>query len=279
MNNYIDLHIHTTASDGTFTLNEVLQGYSDKGFNTIAITDHDTVDAFNDFTQDFYEDMRVIKGTEISCRHAGREVHILGYDIDYTNQNLLNLLNDIKHSRIVRAKKIISILQENNVDIKFSDVLELVGDENIIGRPHIAQALLKNGVISRQQQAFDRYIGDKGFAYVPKLDVTPKVVIDAIHQAQGFAIIAHPFKSIHTDDIRYFKQIGIDGVEAYYYDHSPSQIRRLEAICRDLDLIGTGGSDFHGYGKREELGCYQGNLKIFANINKLLKLKVEVNNA
>jgi predicted metal-dependent phosphoesterase TrpH len=276
MNNYIDLHIHTTASDGTFALSEVLKGYYKKGFKAIAITDHDTVDAFNDFTQDFYKEMRVIKGTEISCRHAGREVHILGYDIDYTNQNLLKLLNDIKHSRIIRAKEIISILQKNSIDIEFSDVLELVGNENIIGRPHIAQALLKKGVISHQQQAFDRYIGDKGFAYVPKLDVTPKAVIDAIHQAQGFAIIAHPFKSIHIDDIRYFKQIGIDGVETYYYDHSPSQIKRLEALCRDLELISTGGSDFHGYGKREELGCYQGNPKIFANINKLLKLKVEV---
>lgn len=278
MNNYIDLHIHTNASDGSYALSDVLEGYYQKGFKTIAITDHDTVDAFNTFTQDYYKGMRVIKGTEISCRHAGHEVHILGYDIDYTNENLLNLLNDIKHSRIERAKKMVKILQENSIDIEFSDVQKLVGDKNIIGRPHVAQALVKKGVVSRQQQAFDRYIGDNGIAYVPKLDVTPKEVIDAIHQAEGFAIIAHPFKSIHTDDLRYFKQIGIDGVETYYYDHSPSQIKRLEAICRDLELISTGGSDFHGYGKREDLGSYQGNPKIFANINKMLKLKVEVNN-
>lgn len=276
MNNYIDLHIHTTASDGTYTLSEVLDGYYQKGFRTIAITDHDTVDAFQDFQQDYYKEMRVIKGTEVSCRYAGREVHILGYDIDYTNDHLLKLLNEIKNSRIIRAKRIISILQENNVDIEFSEVQELVGNENIIGRPHIAQALVNKGIVSHQQKAFDRFIGDTGFAYVPKLDIGPKAVIDAIHAAKGFAIIAHPFKSINIDDIHYFKKNGIDGVETYYYDHSPSQIKRLENLCRDLNLISTGGSDFHGYGKREDMGCYQGNIKIFENINKLLKLKIEV---
>ncbi len=278
MNNYIDLHIHTTASDGIFTLSEVLEGYYQKGFRTIAITDHDTVDAFQEFQQDYYKEMRVIKGTEISCRHAGREVHILGYEIDYSNSKLLNLLNKIKNSRIIRAKKIISILQENNIDIEYSEVHALVGNENIVGRPHIAQALVNKGVVSHQQQAFDRYIGDQGFAYVPKLDVGPEEVINAIHDADGFAIIAHPFKSINIEDIHYFKKKGIDGVETYYYDHSPSQIRRLETLCRDLNLVCTGGSDFHGYGKREDMGCYQGNVKMFASINKVLKLKVEVDN-
>ena len=276
MNNYIDLHIHTTASDGTYTLSEVLDGYYQKGFRTIAITDHDTVDAFQDFQQDYYKEMRVIKGTEVSCRYAGREVHILGYDIDYTNDHMLKLLNEIKNSRIIRAKRIISILQENSVDIEFSEVQELVGNENIIGRPHIAQALVNKGIVSHQQTEFDTFIGDTEFAYVPKLDIGPKVVIDAIHAANGFAIIAHPFKSINIDDIHYFKKNGIDGVETYYYDHSPSQIKRLENLCRDLNLISTGGSDFHGYGKREDMGCYQGNIKIFENINKLLKLKIEV---
>jgi len=273
---YIDLHIHTTASDGIYSIAEVLEGYYQKGFQAIAITDHDTVDAFKDFTSDFYKEMRVIKGTEVSCRYAGREVHILGYDIDYTNDKLVNLLNEIKNSRIIRAKKMIALLRENNIEIEYSDVQELVGSENIVGRPHIAQALLKKGIIKHQQQAFDKYIGDNCFAYVPKLDVSPKKVIDAIHEASGFAVIAHPHKSINLEDIHYFKKAGIDGIESYYYDHSPSQIKKLEAICKDMNLISTGGSDFHGYGKREDLGSYQGNIKIFTNINKHLKLKIEV---
>ncbi|MBI9030591.1 PHP domain-containing protein [bacterium] len=278
MNNYIDLHIHTRASDGTYSLADVLEGYYQKGFKAIAITDHDTVDAFQDFTPDFYKEMRVIKGTEVSCRFAGREVHILGYDIDYSNKILVTLLNQIKNSRIIRAEKIITLLQENKIDIEYSDVQELVGNENIVGRPHIAQALMNKGLITHQQQAFDRYIGDQGFAYVPKLDVSPQKVIDAIHSAGGFAILAHPYKSINLEDIHYFKKAGIDGIETYYYDHSPSQVNKLEAICRDMNLICTGGSDFHGYGRREDLGSYQGNLKIFDNINKFLKLKIEVDN-
>lgn len=279
MNNYIDLHIHTTASDGSYSLDEVLEAYYRKGFKAIAITDHDTVDAFNNFSADFYKEMRVIKGTEISSRFAGREVHILGYDIDYGNENLLRLLNSIKKSRIERAKKIIALLQGNDIEIDFSEVKELVGGENIVGRPHIAQALVKKGIVSHQQQAFDRYIGDNGFAYVSKIDIPPLEVINAIHNAGGFAVLAHPYKSINLEDIHYFKRAGIDGIETYYYDHSPSQIKRLEAICRDMDLISTGGSDFHGYGRREDLGSYQGNFKMFENINKLLKLKIEVENA
>ena len=276
MNNYIDLHIHTTASDGVYTLSDVLEGYYQKGFKAIAITDHDTVDAFKDFTQDYYKGMRVIKGTEVSCRFAGREVHILGYDIDFTNKQLVDLLNQIKNSRIIRAHEMISLLQGNDIDITFSEVQELVGNENIVGRPHVAQALVKKGIVKYQQQAFDRYIGDQAFAYVPKIDLAPQVIISAIHEAGGFAILAHPYKSINLENIVYFKKAGIDGIESYYYDHSPSQIKKLEAICRDMDLICTGGSDFHGYGKREDLGSYQGNYKIFENINKFLKLKIEV---
>lgn len=278
MNNYIDLHIHTTASDGTYPLDQVLEGFYQKGFRAIAITDHDTVDAFRDLPKDYYKGMRVIKGAEISCRFAGKEVHILGYDIDFNNQELIDLLNSIKGSRQIRAKKMVGILQANDLDIELSDVLKLVGNENIIGRPHIAQAMVNKGIVTNQQQAFERYIGDEGVAYVPKVDITPKEVIDTIHQAGGFAVLAHPYKSVHLDDIRYFKQIDIDGIETYYYDHSPSQINKLEAICRDLNLINTGGSDFHGYGKREDLGSYQGNFKIFENVNKLLKLKIEVEN-
>lgn len=276
--NHIDLHIHTTASDGTYSLEEVLKKYRKKGFLAIAITDHDTVDAFNEFSQDYYESMRVIKGTEISCRYAGREVHILGYDIDYTNPQLLDLLSRIKDSRLVRAKKIISILQGLGIEIEYSDVLELVGSENIVGRPHIAQALVKKGVVTHQQQAFEKYIGDKGVAYTPKLDVSPKEVISTIQQANGFAVIAHPFKSINLEDIHYFKKYGIDGIETYYYDHTPEQIAQLENICRDMNLLSTGGSDFHGYGKREKVGSYTGNAKIIEDLNKVLSLKIEVKN-
>ncbi len=279
MNNYIDLHIHTRASDGTFTLEEVLEGYYLKGFRAIAITDHDTVDAFNNFESDYYKEMRVIRGTEISSRYAGREVHILAYDIDYTNPELLKLLNIIKNSRIERAKKILGLLSDKGVDIEFSEVKDLVGNENIIGRPHIAQALVKRGIVKHQQQAFDRYIGDSGFAYVPKIEIAPQEIIDTIHKAKGFAVLAHPYKSINIEDIHFFKKAGIDGIETYYYDHSPSQIKRLEGLCRDMNLISTGGSDFHGYGRREDLGSYQGNIKIFENINRLLKNKIEVEDA
>lgn len=275
---YVDLHIHTTASDGTYPLTRVLEEYYAKGYLAIAITDHDTVDAFNEFPDDYYKTMRVIKGVEISSRYANREVHILGYDIDYKNPKLLDLLNRIKISRIERAKKMVSRLQDLGKEIKYSDVLEFVGDENIIGRPHIARTLLKNGEVLYEQQAFDEYIGDNGIAYVAKAMVSPEEVITTIHQAGGFAVLAHPFKSLHLEDIHYFKKYGIDGIETYYYDHTSEQVEQLESLCKNMDLLATGGSDFHGSGKRDKIGTYTGNLKIINDINRVLHLKIEVPN-
>lgn len=275
---HIDLHIHTTASDGTYPLAKVLEKYYKKGFLAIAITDHDTVDAFNEFPDDYYKTMRVIKGTEISSRYAGREVHILGYDIDYKNIKLVELLNIIKVSRVERAQKMVSLLQDLGKEIEYSDVLKLVGDKNIVGRPHIAQALVKRGVVKYQQQAFDEYIGDNGIAYVPKIAISPEEVISTIHQAGGFAVIAHPFKSLHLEDIHYFKKYGIDGIETYYFDHTSEQIEQLENLCKNMDLLSTGGSDFHGSGKRDKIGSYTGNLKIINDLNKVLRLKIEVPN-
>lgn len=277
---YIDLHIHTTASDGTYPLKRVLEEYYKKGYLAIAITDHDTVEAFNEFPDDYYKTMRVIKGTEISCRYAGSEVHILGYDIDYKSVKLVSLLSRIKNSRHERAKKMVVKLQELGMKIEFADVLEFVGDENIIGRPHIAKALVKSGEFTKEQQAFTEYIGDQGVAYVAKDAVSPEEVISTIHHAGGFAVLAHPFqRNLSLEDIHYFKKYGIDGVETYYYAHTSQQIEDLENFCKNLDLISTGGSDFHGSKHGGRIGSYKGNPKIIEDINTKLKLKIEVPNA
>ncbi|OQY36687.1 MAG: hypothetical protein B6226_06130 [Candidatus Cloacimonetes bacterium 4572_65] len=277
-NKIIDLHIHTTASDGSFTREEILEGYYRQGFKVISITDHDTVDAYVGAEGDYYHDMRVIVGSEISCRFANHEVHILGYDIDYQNPKLLALLTSIKHSRVIRAKKMVSILNTNNVDISYAEVQGLIGSDNVVGRPHIAQAVVNKGYFTHPQQVFNKYIGDNGIAYVPKLEVTPKEVIDTIHQAGGFAVMAHPIKSVNYADIPYFKSLGLDGIEVYYYDHTPAQIKRYEDICRDLNLIKTTGSDFHGSLKKQKIGVFTGPELVIDEMNKLLKKKIEVSN-
>lgn len=275
MNNYADLHIHTTASDGTFSMLSVLEGYSNLKYKVISVTDHDTIASYYEFTKDFYRDMRVIKGVEISTRYNNRDVHILGYNFQ-TNNNMLNdLLQSIRNSRVTRAKKMVSLLNEHGIDITYEDVLKNVENEENVGRPHIAQALVQKKYIHKTQEAFNKYIGDNSFAFYPKVDVSPAEAIEAIHSAGGFAVLAHPYFSINIENLPYFVKYGIDGLEAFYAEHNKKQTKYLSNYCLEHDLIRTGGSDFHGFFKNQKLGFYPGSQDIINDINKFLKHKIK----
>ncbi len=276
MKRKIDLHIHTTFSDGEELLLNVLESYYQLGYDVISITDHDSIDAYNDITTLYKGKMRVLKGVEISSRYADREVHLLAYDFNINNSKLFTLLNNIKNSRNIRAKKMINKLNELGLDVTINDVLEVADSNASIGRPHIARALVNNGYFKHPQQAFNKYISDNGPAYVPKLDVSPKEVIDIVHQAGGFVVLAHPFKSIDIKNISYFVKAGIDGIETYYYDHSPKEIARCENICRDNNLISTGGSDFHGKLKHQTIGEYTAPDCVINELNKLLEERINL---
>jgi predicted metal-dependent phosphoesterase TrpH len=244
----VDLHIHTTASDGRFSPQEIVSQAAELGVNTIAICDHDTIDGVLPAMQAAaaYPQLTVIPGVEISTHAPSSEVHILGYFIDVNDSKLKNALVDSRHSRLWRAKSIIAKLKELNINIDWQQVEAIAGDSTI-GRPHIAQAMLEMGYIKTFKEAFDRYIGLSGPAYVERHKISPPKAVALVKEAAGIAVLAHPFTA---DDpqalIIELKAIGLAGIEVYYNDYTADKRNELIRIADKHDLIATGGSDYHG---------------------------------
>jgi hypothetical protein len=252
-----ELHCHTSASDGALTPQAVVALARDRAVAVLAITDHDTI-AANDTAIEAGQALgvRVIAGIEISAlSDEGKEVHVLGYGMcprDAATRDKLLSLRDVREAR---AKAILSKLESLGIPISFARVKELAGDA-MIGRPHVARALLERGVVKTMNEAFDLYIAEGQPAFVPHEGLTPQQAIALIHAAQGAAVLAHPML-YHGDLDQLLTNMvaaGLDGIEAYYPAHTPEDVHRLTALARSANLLSTGGSDFHGiYGDHEVL--------------------------
>ena len=182
---YVDLHIHTKLSDGTYSVEEIINAASAKKLRVISITDHDCIGAYP-FAQDFGNDcgIEVIPGVELSCEINGIDIHVLGYYVDITNIPLIIKLKELKEARYIRAEKIVENLNNLGIDLRFETVLNIAG-EAAIGRPHIASALLKEELVYSFREAFDKYLGYESKAYVKKLTISPQEVFELIRQAGG----------------------------------------------------------------------------------------------
>ena len=250
----VDLHIHSTASDGKLTPAEVVGEAAAKGLSFIALADHDTVDgiaAAKKAAQSF-PDLTVIPAIEISTDIPQGEVHVLGYFIDYTDPELLAKLEDFKNSRLRRAEKMVAKLADLGVPVAWERVLELAGTSTI-GRPHIAQAMLEKGHIPSFKEAFDEYLGHGKPAYVEREKMLPAEAVGIIIKARGLAVLAHPLTTEDPEGlIAELKPAGLVGLEAYYKDYSVEEIEGLLAMAQKHGLIATGGSDFHGIEPVEE---------------------------
>jgi 3',5'-nucleoside bisphosphate phosphatase len=241
----LNLHIHSTFSDGVFKPKHILDTSRQNGIDIISITDHDTVEAYKHIHQAGLA-VRILPGIEFSSNWDDQDVHILGYGVDTRNRVLADMLAWMKEGRHSRAEKMIEKLENMGIKIPFDLVLSFTGEKNLIVRPHIAQALIAQKYCKTKQEAFDKYIGNESPAYVPKPKLLTPEVIDLIHSVGGLSVVAHPGKLKHMSYLEEFAGMGIDGVEVYHPDHKADMIDALQDFCQKYDLYQTGGSDFHG---------------------------------
>ncbi len=273
----LDLHLHTTHSDGSFTPTEVINLAHMAGVTALAITDHDITTGILEATVAGREHgIDVIPGIEISSILGNSELHILGYFLDYQDAQLHERLAFLRESRHRRNPKIIERLQAAGIDITYEEVRALAGTESV-GRPHIARVLMEKRVVASAKEAFDQWLADGRPAYVPRELPTPSEAMQWIKAAKGLPVLAHPTwvkttEGTLTDLVRRLKADGLDGVEVHYSTHTPRQTRDYLALAKQLDLLVTGGSDFHGVTKPDiDVGVGKGALHVPGSLLDRLK--------
>lgn len=250
----VDLHLHTTASDGRLTPGEVVGVAAKKGLSVIAITDHDSIDGIAPalLAAEPFPSLRVIPGLEINTDIPNGEVHILGYFVDYRDTELKRALETLRSSREARARKMIAKLGELGIDVEWQRVRELAGGGSV-GRPHIAQAMFERGYILSFQEAFIKYIGRQGPAYAERERLSPAEAVALVVKAGGLPVLAHPADIDDLEELLIeLKQAGLVGLEAYYNGYHRKTIARLVDLADKHGLITSGGSDFHGLESGDE---------------------------
>ncbi len=264
----IDLHLHTTHSDGSQTPAEVVRLAHEAGVSALAITDHDITTGLPEaIAAGQALGIEIIPGIEISSRHGESELHVLGYFIKWQDAQLNERLMTLRESRHRRNPKIIELLQAAGIDITYDEVRAVAGSDSV-GRPHIARVLMDKKVVTTAKEAFDRFLAEGKAAYVPRDLPAPVDAIRWIKDAGGLAVLAHPtwVKTVEgtlTDLARQLKEQGLDGVEVHYSTHTPRQTRTYLSLAKQLGLLVTGGSDFHGMTKPDiEVGIGKGSLHV-----------------
>jgi len=241
-----DLHVHTTASDGSLTPEQVVQEAAEAGLAAIGIADHDTVDGIAPGLAAGREaGIIVVPAVEINTDYNDEEVHLLGYYIDFESSTLNEHLERLRNARLERAEKMVKRLNELGLKISLDRVLEIAGAGSV-GRPHVAKAMVEAGYSSSMNSAFGKYLVSGASAYIPRYKLTPFEAIEIIHEAGGVAVLAHPGDSRHDEMIPQLVDAGMQGIEVYHTDHSSAQARRYLQIAEKYNLIPTGGSDSHG---------------------------------
>lgn len=267
---YIDLHIHSTHSDGSHCPEAIISLAHQQGLVAISLTDHDTVSGISTCIEAGNQyGITVIPGIELSTSYHNLELHLLGYCFDYTHPDLLSHLEKVAQGRLKRTNEILTKLHACGAPITFEDLDPNITPHKIITRAHFANALLAKGYISYRKQAFEKYLGIGKPAYVSKENLLDIVdAIHLIHQAGGIAILAHPtlYKLSRTRMLNLIEQLvhaGLDGIECYYPSYTPRQTKEFIQICQRHGLIMSGGSDFHGESLPHiALGTGTGNLRI-----------------
>jgi len=264
----LDLHLHTTHSDGSCTPTEVVNMAHQAGVTALAITDHDIVTGVAEAMAAGQQcGIEIIPGVEISSLAGNSELHILGYFLEWQDSDLLARLKTLREGRHRRNPLIIERLQALGIDITYDEVRALAGTDSI-GRPHIARVLMDKHVVASAKEAFDRFLAEGKPAYVPRELPSPAEAISWIKAAHGLAVLAHPTwvkvaEQSLIDLVRQLKADGLDGVEVYYSTHAVGQTREYLSLAQQLGLLVTGGSDFHGVTKPDiEVGIGKGTLHI-----------------
>ncbi len=244
-----DLHLHTTASDGRLRPSELVKMAVERGLEVMAVTDHDSIGGIDEALNSAgsYSSIYVIPGVEINTDLATGELHVLGYFMDYHDPGFTQALEKIRESRVGRAQKMIEKLRKLGKPIEWQRIQELARGESVC-RPHIAQAMLEKGYVSTEHEAFDRYIGRNGPAYVEREKIKPVDAVVIIKRAGGLPVLAHPADILNLDDmIVELKAAGMLGLEAYYAQYTLPTIEKLVKTAQKYDLLTTGGTDYHHF--------------------------------
>lgn len=250
----VDLHVHSTASDGKFSPEEVVRKAAKVGIRYLALADHDSVDGIGPALQAAraFPRMRILPCVEISTDVPAGEVHVLGFFIDYTDENLKATLKKFRESRLNRGEKMVRKLGTLGVHIRWERVKEIAGS-GAVGRPHIAQAMLEKGYIKNMREAFQKYIGREGPAYVEREKMTPVEAVGQVLKYGGLPVLAHPLSTKGAEAwVTELKMMGLAGIEVYCNNHTAEDMKTLLGLAIKYDLLTSGGSDFHGLGTEIE---------------------------
>ena len=277
MEKLIDLHVHSSVSDGTFSPEELVAYALEKKLAAFALTDHDTTDGIK-AAQKAAEgtELEVVPGIELSTTWHNRDIHIVGLDINWKNPDFQKTLQGFRDSRELRNDKVLALLQKENISITRKDMEESFPD-SVWTRAHFARFLLDHHYVGSVKEAFDRYLGDHAKCYVPREKVTPIQAIQLIHQGGGKAVFAHPLLCRFSKErlesfLDVLKKEGLDGVETMYSSYTPSDQLRMTKLASHFGLKNSGGSDFHGSNKPHiDLGSGTGKLQIPYSVLKELR--------
>ncbi len=244
----VDLHIHTSYSDGVFSPEKIVDTAIDAGLGAIAITDHDNILSYNlaiEYAND--KSLEIIPGVEINTLYKGYEVHILGYFMDLNNSDFQKLLKTQQQARTKQTKEILTLLaKKEGIKIPFDNIVKQVAEGGSIGRPHIAKAITNAGGTSSVIEAYNKYINDDSNVYVQRKTVSPFDAVEVIYDAGGIPVFAHPYDVDIADNLtKEMMNFGLRGLEAYHRKHSPAIIEYFSTLAEKYGLIVTGGSDFH----------------------------------
>ncbi|HEY3100383.1 MAG TPA: PHP domain-containing protein [Methylomirabilota bacterium] len=253
----VDLHSHTTASDGTLTPRELVRAAAGRGVRVLAVTDHDSTEGLRDAIDEAaqHPPLTIVPGLEINCDVPGAEVHILGYYVDAEAAWFQDFLREQRVERAARVHRIAARLAELGMPIDPAEVFALV-NEGSAGRPHVAQVMVHRGYVTSVREAFDRYLHTNGPANVPRKRLTPADAVRLIRRARGVPVFAHPGLADRDALIPELIEAGLLGIEAIYAEHSAAQTAHYKDLCRAHGLVATGGSDYHGErsGRTNQLG-------------------------
>jgi len=275
---YVDLHLHTTASDGVMSPSEIVRYAKAKGLQAIAITDHDTIEGLEEgLSEGKRIGFEVIPGIEISAGHSPGSMHLLGFFLDIYHPLLNERLGYLQKARAERNPKIAEKLNQLGVDLTFDEVLKVSGGGQV-GRPHFAQVLLDKGYVRSFQEAFERFLKKGAPAYVDKFRFTAKEALHFISEARGIAVLAHPntlgmsrYSELENLLLQLVEE-GLRGLEVYYPEHSASEVAQYKTLAERYGLLMTGGTDYHGIEKNGlDIGVGRGTMRIPYSIVEDLK--------
>ncbi|MDR5695240.1 MAG: PHP domain-containing protein [Armatimonadota bacterium] len=270
----VDLHTHTTASDGLLSPRALVEEAARLGVAILAITDHDTTDGIEEALEVGKElRVEVIPGVELNTDVQGAEIHVLGYYIDHRSEWFQGTLRRLRESRLDRATRMVAKLANLGIRLDLQRVLALAHGGSV-GRPHLARAMVEAGYVSTPEEAFRLYLGRGGPAYVERERFTPEEAVQVILRAGGVPVLAHPGLSNRDGLVPDLVSAGLMGIEVYYPEHSPAQVQHYLALAKKLGLLTTGGTDFHGgdLAPRVQVGSVEVPLEVVT----LLKEKVRL---